>query len=124
MIVESERSFPPGDHAAIRKRNSIAEIHADGYIEIRTSSQAPFVISIGKITAVDRCGTEIVTFARTGHMHPVTVIGLNGTPECRVFERHSGAMLFAAGVSLNQVIDNGDSSHYSRRPLGALPTVP
>ncbi len=44
VVVEQEFSFPPGDHAAMEPRVSIAEIMADGTVVIRSSTQAPFVV--------------------------------------------------------------------------------
>ena len=44
IIIEQEFSFPPGDHAAMEPRVSIAEIGADGTVTIRSSTQAPFVV--------------------------------------------------------------------------------
>lgn len=44
VVVESECSFPPGDHVAMEPRVSIAEINPDGYVFIRSSTQAPFVV--------------------------------------------------------------------------------
>ncbi len=44
IVVEQEFSFPPGDHAAMEPRVSIAEILADGTVVIRSSTQAPFVV--------------------------------------------------------------------------------
>ncbi|HUX22233.1 MAG TPA: xanthine dehydrogenase family protein molybdopterin-binding subunit, partial [Spirochaetia bacterium] len=62
VTVETECSFPPGDHVAMEPRASIAEINPDGYVHIRSSTQAPFVvrellnkafgIPIGKIKVV------------------------------------------------------------------------
>jgi len=44
IIIEQEFSFPPGDHAAMEPRVSIAEISPDGTVTIRSSTQAPFVV--------------------------------------------------------------------------------
>ena len=44
VIVEETFSLRPSDHAAMETRCSFAEIHADGTVEITTSSQAPFRI--------------------------------------------------------------------------------
>lgn len=42
--VESTYSFSPSDHAAMETRCSYAQIHANGDVEITSSSQAPFMI--------------------------------------------------------------------------------
>lgn len=42
IIIEQEFRFPPGDHAAMEPRVSIAEIQPDGTVIIRSSTQAPF----------------------------------------------------------------------------------
>ena len=44
VTIETECSFPPGDHVAMEPRASIAEINPDGYVVIRSSTQAPFVV--------------------------------------------------------------------------------
>ena len=44
IIIEQEFNFPPGDHAAMEPRVSIAEIQPDGTVIIRSSTQAPFVV--------------------------------------------------------------------------------
>ncbi len=44
IIIEQEFGFPPGDHAAMETRVSIAEIRPDGTVIIRSSTQAPFVV--------------------------------------------------------------------------------
>ncbi len=44
IIIEQKFSFPPGDHAAMEPRVSIAEIRPDGTVIIRSSTQAPFVV--------------------------------------------------------------------------------
>ena len=42
--VEATFSFAPSDHAAMETRCSYAQIHANGDVEITSSSQAPFMI--------------------------------------------------------------------------------
>lgn len=42
--VEATYSFSPSDHAAMETRCSYAQIHANGDVEITSSSQAPFMI--------------------------------------------------------------------------------
>lgn len=44
VVVEQEFKFPPGDHAAMEPRISIAEIQADDTVTIHSSTQAPFVV--------------------------------------------------------------------------------
>ena len=44
VTVEQEFSFPPGDHVAMEPRAARAEIRPDGTVEIRASTQAPFVV--------------------------------------------------------------------------------
>lgn len=44
VTVEAKFSFHPSDHAAIETRCSFAQIHANGTVEITSSSQAPFMI--------------------------------------------------------------------------------
>ncbi len=44
VTVETECSFPPGDHVAMETRVSIAEISPDGQVVIRSSTQAPFAV--------------------------------------------------------------------------------
>ncbi len=44
VIVEASLSIPPGDHAALEQRATIAEIKASGQVIIHTSTQAPFLV--------------------------------------------------------------------------------
>ncbi|KAB2330189.1 xanthine dehydrogenase family protein molybdopterin-binding subunit [Cytobacillus depressus] len=44
VTVEGKFSFRPSDHVAMETRCSYAQIHANGDIEITSSSQAPFMI--------------------------------------------------------------------------------
>lgn len=44
VTVEGKFSFRPSDHVAMETRSSFAQIHANGEVEITSSSQAPFMI--------------------------------------------------------------------------------
>ena len=44
VVVESECSFPPGNHVAMEPRVAIAEYGADGRLEIDSSTQSPFEV--------------------------------------------------------------------------------
>ena len=44
VVVESECSFPPGDHVAMEPRGAIAEFGLDGRLEIDSSTQSPFEV--------------------------------------------------------------------------------
>jgi CO/xanthine dehydrogenase Mo-binding subunit len=44
VIIEASFAFPPGDHVAMEPRAAIARIHADGEVEIHSTTQAPFVV--------------------------------------------------------------------------------
>ena len=44
IVIEASFSIPPGDHAAMEARSTIAEIATDGKVTIHTSTQAPFLV--------------------------------------------------------------------------------
>ncbi len=62
FIIEAEFALPKSDHIAMETRNARAEIHADGQVVIRSSTQAPFSVrnmisqyfrlELGKITVI------------------------------------------------------------------------
>jgi CO/xanthine dehydrogenase FAD-binding subunit len=50
-------------------------------------------------------GTEIVTMARDGKLHPGALIDLKGVPECGGIEEHGGHLRFGACLTLNEAAE-------------------
>ena len=62
VVIEESFAFPPGDHAAMETRVTIASISSDGQVLLHSATQAPFVvrslmstffnIPVGKLTVI------------------------------------------------------------------------
>lgn len=51
-------------------------------------------------------GTEIITFARSRHLHPDAVIDIKQIPETQVTSVQEGKLILGSGVTLSQITDS------------------
>jgi CO/xanthine dehydrogenase FAD-binding subunit len=84
----------PGDLTFL-KPDSLAEA-VEAFVRAEAEGSAPLYYA---------GGTEILTMAREGKIHPAVLIDLKAIPECRELGRDGDHLVIGAALSLNEVIE-------------------